>query len=61
MSLLYICEINKPKIMKIDTYTTTLLESLELEKILKKDTASSMFVYDIPNDRNETWTTLGGI
>ena len=47
--------------MKIDTYTTTLLESLELEKILKKDTASSMFVYDIPNDRNETWTTLGGI
>ena len=26
MSLLYICEINKPKIMKIDTYTTTLLD-----------------------------------
>lgn len=59
MSLLYICKINKFKIMKIGTCTTTLLESLELEKILKKDTASSMFVYDIPNDRNEIWATLG--
>jgi hypothetical protein len=45
--------------MKIDKTRTTLLESLELEKILKKDTASSMFVYNVPSNQKEMWPSIG--